>query len=264
MSYHQTIYNLLRQAGMTEAGALGVLGNWECESNCEPNRRQGDMSPYRTASKDYTERIMNGSLNKAQFANGTVGYGLAQWTYRPRQEELFDFWKSYGGRIDSVQMQVEFALKEFKRDFIADWRLLCSTSDIKEAVKAVCHRFENPDVWNDDARYQAALNIKAELQLGEWEHTTIPEAPTESNLPSGWENIPATEYWPPRMLCEGMAGKDVVALRGLLYARGWIDIVDDDDFDKGLTGAVKAFQAAYHLDADGIVGPQTWGKLLER
>lgn len=256
MSYHQTIYNLLRQAGMTEAGALGVLGNWECESNCEPNRRQGDMSPYRTASKDYTERIMNGSLSKAQFANGSVGYGLAQWTYRPRQEELFDFWKSYGGRIDSVQMQVEFALKEFRRDFIADWRLLCSTSDIKDAVKAVCHRFENPDVWNDDARLLAALSIKAELQLGEWEMTEVVVEPE-----------PRTEYFPPRTLCEGMEGRDVVLLRSLLYVRELTDHVDDSYFDKGLKATVIEYQKIVFPNEpkewDGIAGKKTWAKLKE-
>ena len=256
---------------MTEAGALGVLGNWECESNCEPNRVQGDNYSFRTISKDYTERVQNGSISRYTFGSDQKGYGLAQWTYvnypqntKGRKFELYDFWKNYGGRLDSVQMQVEFALHEFKRDFIADWRLLCSTSNMDEAAKAVCLGFENPKEKNIDARQKAAKRIKAELQLGEWEHTAIPETPTENNLPSGWENIPATEYWPPRTICEGMVGKDVIALRGLLYARCWIDIVDDDDFDKGLTGAVKAFQAAYHLDADGIVGPITWGKLLQR
>lgn len=264
MSYHQTIYDLLRKAGMTEAGALGMLGNWECESNCEPNMVQGDFSPNRTLSKEYVAKIMNGTISRDQFAHDQKGFGLAQWTYFSRKYGLIDFWKSYGGRLDDVQMQVEFALKEFQRDFIPDWRLLCSTSDVYEATKAVCYRFENPAVKNDRVRYNAALNIRAELQLGEWEHTAIPEMPTESNLPSGWENIPATEYWPPRTICEGMIGKDVVAARGLLYARNWIDTVDDDEFDKDLTNAVKAFQKAYHLDSDGIIGPLTWGELLKR
>ena len=38
MSYYQTIYNRLRKHGLTQAGALGMLGNFDCESNCEPNR----------------------------------------------------------------------------------------------------------------------------------------------------------------------------------------------------------------------------------
>jgi len=270
MSYHQTIYNLLRQAGMTEAGALGVLGNWEWESGCEPYRKENDNASFRTISKDYTERIQNGSITKEQFATGKVGtgYGIAQWTYQSRQAEFYDFWKAYGGRVDNVVMQVEFALKEFKRDFIADWRLLCSTNSIEEAAKAVCDRFENPKIKNYGDRIRLAYKVKAELQLGEWEHTTIPETPTESNLPSGWENMPATEYFPPRTICEGMEGKDVVLLRALLYVRELTDHVDESYFDKGLAETVKLYQKAVFPNEpkewDGIVGNKTWAKLFER
>ena len=272
MSYHQTIYNLLRQAGMTEAGALGVLGNWECESNCEPFRKQDDFSPSRTISKEYTERINNGQVSIQQFATGTYGYGLAQWTYQPRQAELFKFWKSYGGRIDNVQMQTEFALKEFRRDFIADWRLLCSTNDIHEATKAVCVRFENPAIKNIDAREDAALRIKSELVLGQWENTEviIPDKPAENiqKPDDGWEQVPATEFWPPRTLCVGMKGKDVVALRGLLYAREWnVENVDNEEYDIPLKETVVKFQkAAFPNQAtewDGIAGKKTFGKLME-
>ena len=264
MSYQQTIYNLLRQAGMTEAGALGCLGNFWCESNCEPNRVQGDYSSTRMLSKDYTERIMNGTLSRDSFARDSKGYGIAQHTYYARKYELFDFWKAYGGRIDNVQMQTEFILKEFKRDFIADWRLLCSTSDVYEATKAVCYRFENPAVKNVDARYQDAMKIKAELETGEWEQTEVvipdePEKPT-----AGWELIPATEYWPPRVICKGMTGPDVEAAQAVLKARAWLQQNPDGVFGSFLEEKVKAFQKAYNLNVDGIIGPQTWGELLKR
>ena len=267
MSYHQTIYNLLRQAGMTEAGALGVLGNWECESNCEPNRLQGDYSSFRTVSKDYTERVQSGSISRYTFGSDQKGYGLAQWTYvnypqntKGRKFDLYDFWKNYGGRIDSVQMQVEFALHEFKKDYIADWRLLCSTSNIDEAAKAVCLRFENPQEKNIGARQNAAKRIKAEIDLGEWEGSALPPEKPEQ----GWETIPATEFWPPRLLCRGMKGADVEVLKTVLFARGWLEDYTDDYFDKDLDEVVRDFQKAYRLDVDGIVGPKTWGELLKR
>lgn len=260
MSYHQTIYNLLRQAGMTEAGALGVLGNWECESNCEPYRLQGDFSPNSTASKEYVRRADTGQMTETEFAK-PVGFSLAQWTYPQRKINLWRFWKAYGGSLGNIQMLVEFALKEFKTEFIPDWRLLCSTSDIREAAKAVCERYENPAIHNVDARYQAALRIKAELELGEWESSevVVPEKPDE-----GWENIPVTEYWPPRMLCKGMQGPDVEALQAILKARGWFQQNPDGIFGSFLEEIVKKFQTSYQLDADGIAGPLTWGKLLER
>ena len=279
MSYHQTIYNLLRQAGMTEAGALGVLGNWECESNCEPNRVQGDYSSYRTISKDYTERVQSGSISRYTFGSDQKGYGLAQWTYvnyplntKGRKFDLYDFWKNYGGRIDSVQMQVEFALHEFKKDFPADWRLLCSTSNMDEAAKAVCLGFENPKEKNIGARQKAAKRIKEEINLGQWENTEviIPDKPAENiqKPDEGWEQVPATEFWPPRTLCVGMKGKDVVALRGLLYAREWnVENVDNEEYDIPLKETVVKFQkAAFPNQAtewDGIAGKKTFGKLME-
>lgn len=255
MSYQQTIYNMLRKAGMTEAGALGVLGNWEWESGCEPYRKENDNVSFRTVSKNYTEGIMNGSITKAQFATGKAGtgYGLAQWTYQPRQAELYDFWKAYGGRIDNVVMQVEFALKEFKRDFIDDWRLLCSTKSIDEAAKAVCDRFENPKIKNYGDRIRLAYKVKAELQLGEWEDTEVV--------------IPAPvveEYWPPRMLCRNMTGADVEVLQAILKARNYIQQNPDGVFGSFLEEKVKQFQTDYYLDADGVVGPLTWGELLSR
>ena len=60
MSYHQTIYNLLRGYGLSEAGALGMLGNWECESGCEPYRVQGDYQASRAISKAYVNAIVSG------------------------------------------------------------------------------------------------------------------------------------------------------------------------------------------------------------
>ena len=69
MSYYQTIYNRLRKHGLTQAGALGMLGNFDCESNCEPNRLQGDFSPYRSASKQYVYDVTSGRIDRDRFSN---------------------------------------------------------------------------------------------------------------------------------------------------------------------------------------------------
>lgn len=264
MSYYQTIYNRLRQHGMTEAGALGVLGNWDCESNCEPCRLQGDFNPYRTASKEYAERVNNGSMSREEFCK-PVGFGLAQWTFSTRKGEMFDERKRQGCGIEDAGFQVDFAVKELKRDFIPDWRLLCSTADIYEATKAVCYRFENPAVKNVDARFQAANRIKHEIDLNKWDVSAPvkPTEPQEPQEPSGWELIPVTEFWPPRMICKGMTGPDVEVLQAVLKARAWISTNPDGVFGSYLEENVKKFQQVYHLDVDGIVGPKTWGKLLE-
>lgn len=56
----------------------------------------------------------------------------------------------------------------------------------------------------------------------------------------------------------------VIQLRQLLAKRGVVanyTVSDPNLFDPGLTQLVKAFQKASGLEADGIVGPRTWGAL---
>ncbi|MFJ5831755.1 penicillin-insensitive murein endopeptidase [Streptomyces sp. NPDC093089] len=59
----------------------------------------------------------------------------------------------------------------------------------------------------------------------------------------------------------GNRGSDVVALQHLLSARGQ-SVAADGVFGSGTATAVKAFQSSQGLTADGIVGPNTWGKLV--
>lgn len=274
MSYHQIIYNRLRQAGMTEAGALGCLGNWECESNCEPNRVQGDFSPYRTVSKQYVSDVTAGRISREQFGKDGKGFGIYQLTYFTRKLGYYDFWKKSGKALDDVELQVDYALLELQRDYGSLYQYLCHTDDIAEAATQVCCKFERPEWNNVNARYAAALRIREEIDLSgtavAGENATTQEAEV---LPYKPELIPATEYWPPRTVDKNMDGDDVVILKAVLAARGFGNFHADisgfldgqtDRFDDDTEQAVKQFQTAYKLDVDGVVGPKTWAKLLEQ
>ncbi|MFT3711820.1 MAG: D-alanyl-D-alanine carboxypeptidase family protein [Archangium sp.] len=57
-------------------------------------------------------------------------------------------------------------------------------------------------------------------------------------------------------------GSQVVRLQRELKAAGFNPGAADGIFGRGTQRAVKAYQARYHLAADGIVGPRTWNKLL--
>ncbi|GAB7051359.1 penicillin-insensitive murein endopeptidase [Catenuloplanes indicus] len=60
---------------------------------------------------------------------------------------------------------------------------------------------------------------------------------------------------------QGNRGVDTQAVQYLLTARGHATDTDGV-FGAGTTTAVRAFQSARGLTADGIVGPQTWGALV--
>jgi peptidoglycan hydrolase-like protein with peptidoglycan-binding domain len=69
---------------------------------------------------------------------------------------------------------------------------------------------------------------------------------------------PSVPVWP--TLREGSYGQRVQVLQRLLNSRG-ASLNPDGDFGPLTASAVRSFQSANGLTADGIVGPLTWGKL---
>lgn len=252
MSYHQTIYNLLRGYGLSEAGALGMLGNWECESGCEPYRVQGDYQASRAISKAYVNAIESGMSDKQRFSNDQKGFGLAQWTYFARKGNLWKWWEGSEYRIDSVEFQVWFAIWELTNEYSSLLYYLKTTTDIQEACSRICKEYERPAVNNVQARYEAALRIRKELDLSGQSEVK----PSQSET-----NEPKLETWPPRVIDEHCSGwAEVWLLQSLLKCRGY-NVLVDGIWRSLLTDKVKQFQTESGLDADGVVGKNTYIKL---
>ena len=247
MSYQQIIYNRLRHHGITQAGALGILGNFDCESNCEPFRLQGDFSPYRTASKAYVQGVTSGSISRDTFSRDAKGFGIYQLTYWTRKQGYYDFWKASGKALDSAELQVDYAVKEMQSDYPQLFAFLKQTTDVFTAVSRVCREFERPAVNNIDARFASAKRIQYEIDLdGGGGEDPDPQEDHSLQLRTVDRN------------CEGF--NEVLLLKGLLLCRNF----DFEKISEDLWAVVKQFQAENGLMADGIVGPKTWAALLER
>lgn len=268
MSNKQLIYKLLRNAGITEAGALGILGNWQAESGCEPNRLQNDFSSYRTLSKDYTARVMSGAISRDQFARDQKGYGLAQWTYfnfqtgQGRKLNLYDFWKKSGKTLDDVTMQVAFALHELTTEgqYAKLLALLKTTNDIFTATEQVCRVFEQPYFCNVDERYQYAKEIESQIDLSG--SAVVDESATTQEEPdTDDDGIPIPKTWPPRTIDKHCSGwPEVWMVQSMLKCRGF-NVLNDGIWGSVMTDKVKQFQAENGLYADGVVGKNTYIKL---
>ena len=249
MSVKQDIYKTLIQSGMTQAGALGMMGNMKCESGLEANRVQGDFSSFRTVSKTYVARVTNNEISREDFGKAGIGFGLCQWTFYSRRYALFDWWKASGKALDDPVMQTEFAVAELKKDYRNLWNELCRQgNDLYTCTKLICEQYERPAHNNIDQRFTAAVSLKAELS----------EVPAEEPAKDTSE-----VYWPPRMICKGMEGSDVAVLQAILSARGFnCDI--SGKFDVKTHNMTIAFQSQNGLSQDGIAGPLTWSAVLER
>lgn len=91
-----------------------------------------------------------------------------------------------------------------------------------------------------------------------------------SDAPSEWWHIrwrpgnysAVSHYRPTRTLRLGMRGKDVRKVKAMLHTRGFLKgKIRSSFFNVATRRAVRAFQKANHLKADGIVGPKTLRKL---
>lgn len=143
MSNEQQIWAKLLAAGLTAAGAAGLMGNFQAESNLEPTNLQNTYERklgYTDAT--YTAAVDAG--NYADFATDAAGYGLAQWTYGARKKALLAFAKAHGKSIGDLEMQVGFAIKELRESYPAVWSILTTTDSVQAASDAVLLQFERP------------------------------------------------------------------------------------------------------------------------
>ena len=279
-----SIYGALVRAGMTAAGACGLMGNMQAESGMKSNIVQRGMTAL--SDGEYTRRADAGELD---FIRDGAGYGLCQWTYWSRKQALLRFARERGVSVGDEGMQVEFCLSELRCEYPALRRFLCETQDVRAAAERVCREYERPAVNNVDARAAYAARFADMAAREGWGNNPLPEgtrpqaavavSKADSPLYKGAEGAEKAEsadgakgaeeagsaeaYWPPRMICEGMSGSDVAAAQALLRARG-IECPAAGVFDAQTRAAVLTFQARRGLDRDGIAGGMTWGALLDR
>lgn len=257
MSSH-SIYQQLRSEGLSAAGACGLMGNMNAESAMRANNAQDGMTKLTDA--EYTAGVDNGTYTN--FVRDAVGYGLCQWTYWTRKQNLLSFAKQKGVSIGDEAMQVEFAVKELKTEYPGLWSFLCATDNVHDAAGRICTEYERPAVNNIAARSSAALRFLNEL-TNDLE-SNVEEVPFSSSAASDADSKISVEITL-HVLKIGDTGDQVKALqtflRGAGYDLGRSGI--DGDFGPVTESCVRKYQSRNNIsDVNGIVCAQTWNMIL--
>lgn len=140
----KTIWNYLMGKIGNAYGVAGLMGNLYAESALKSNNLQQTYEKSLGYSDTtYTAAVDNGSYDN--FVRDAAGYGLAQWTYWSRKQNLLDFAKAAGKSIGDLGMQLEFLYKELREGYKSSvLSVLETATSVLTASNAVLLKFERP------------------------------------------------------------------------------------------------------------------------
>lgn len=152
------IWDFLKQNGFNDFAIAGLMGNLFAESGLKPTNLENTYNnEFNLSDNEYTEKVDNGTYTN--FVKDRAGYGLAQWTYWTRKQNLLNFAKSKNKSIGDLEMQLEFLIKELKESFRSVYNVLKNASSIQQASDVVLMDFERP--------YDAATQKSKRAAMGQ-------------------------------------------------------------------------------------------------
>lgn len=151
----EKIWNYLLNNIGNKFGTAGLMGNLYAESGLQPNNMENAYEKklgYNDSS--YTNAVDNGTYTN--FVHDACGYGLAQWTYHTRKQNLLNYAKAHNKSISDIDMQLAFLIQELNVNYPGVMSTLKNATSIREASDKVLKHFENPADQSDKVKEQRA------------------------------------------------------------------------------------------------------------
>ena len=151
----EKIWNRLDDEGFNDYGKGGLMGNLDAESGLKPKNLQNSYEKKLGYTDDsYTAAVDNGSYG--DFVKDSAGYGLAQWTYWSRKQNILTFARAAGKSIGDLEMQLDFLCKELKESYPTVYNKLKTAASVREASDIVLTQFERPADQSEAAKLKRA------------------------------------------------------------------------------------------------------------
>lgn len=148
----EKIWNYLYSKIKNAYGVAGLMGNLKAESGLNPiNLQNTGNKKLGMTDEQYTASVDSGVYSN--FIKDSIGYGLAQWTYWNRKQNLLNYTKSKNASIGDLEMQLEFLItQELQKGYKSVWNSLLKTKSVREASDVVLLQFEKPANQNESVK----------------------------------------------------------------------------------------------------------------
>ncbi len=151
----QKIWNYLKSKIKNNYGVAGLMGNLHAESGLRPENLQNTYEKSLGLSDTaYTQAVDNGTYTN--FVQDKAGYGLAQWTYWSRKQNLLNFIKSRKVSIGDLEAQLDFLYKELSESYPSILHTLENATSVLQASNEVLLKFERPANQSEAVQKQRA------------------------------------------------------------------------------------------------------------
>lgn len=188
--YMPILWNGLMQIIGNEIGVAALMGNIYAESGCTPYACQPSR-PYSTCMI-YINAVDNHQISEWSFvhrgtsstggvAGGQGGFGLCQWTYYTRKQNMYDEWENSGVSIGDINFQIDFIEWELNNTHTSTKTALQNATNLNDATNFVLFNYEGPADKSADVqetRQNYALQI-----YNQYAGTTPIEPPTPQPSP---------------------------------------------------------------------------------
>ena len=139
----KVIWDYFKKQGLNDYGIAGLMGNLYAESGLKPTNLQNTYEK----KLGYTDAEYTAAVDQkiyTNFVNDSAGYGLAQWTYYSRKQNMLNFHNKKGKSIGDLTTQLDFLTHELSNSYKAVWQTLKTATSLLEASNAVLLKFERP------------------------------------------------------------------------------------------------------------------------
>ena len=142
-SNEATIWNFFKNKGFTNYAIAGLMGNLYAESGLSQiNLQNSGNKKLGMTDAEYTVAVDNGSYTN--FVKDSQGYGLAQWTYWNRKQNMLNFVKNKGKSIGDLTAQLEFLYQELSTSYKGQLTKINNAKSVLEASNVILMEFERP------------------------------------------------------------------------------------------------------------------------
>lgn len=192
MTNEEKIWYFLVEKIGNKYGAAGLMGNLMAESALSTTNVEDSFENRVGSNQSYTDRVNSGEINEYEFTypfgkgNGSFGYGLAQWTYWSRRQNLYKYIKANVKpfNIGSLEGQLNFIIEELTTtpEYAGVWTALTNATSVSTACDAVMSKYEGPSNPHRDTRQEYAAQYFAKYSNSSGTYSASTSVPAADAL----------------------------------------------------------------------------------